>query len=91
MKTDLRNRDHILVMLFKAPSPSVPGARPWTYAPTPFFSLRIAVLLLLLLNRTDGSSNSGDVYKTGHTEWWEDVRAVRMHVPWAERSESLLR
>ena len=75
-------------MLFKAPGPSGPGARPWTYAPTPFFSLRIAVLLL---NRTDVSSNSGDVYKTGHTERWEDVRAVRMHVPWAERSESLLR
>ena len=48
------------------------------------------MLLLLLLNRTDVSSNSGDVYKTGHTERWEDVRAVRMHVPWAERSESLL-
>lgn len=48
------------------------------------------MLLLLLLNRTDVSSNSGDVYMTGHTERWKDVRAVRMHVPWAERSESWL-
>lgn len=22
---------------------------------------------------------------TGHTEWWEGGRAVRMRVPWAER------
>lgn len=47
------------------------------------------MLFLLLLNKTDVSSKSGDVYMTGHTEWWEGVRAVRMRVPWAERSESL--
>ena len=52
-----------------------------TYAPTHFFSLRIAVLLLLLLNKTDVSSKSGDVYMTGHTEWPEGIRAVRMLYP----------
>ena len=39
------------------------------------------MLLLLLLNKTDVSSKSGDVDMTGHTERWEGVRAVRMLYP----------